>query len=268
MKPGFYNRQELSSDDYHAGSGISVTGLKLLGRSPAHYRAGFKSQSTALVIGTALHAAALEPEDFDEEFVVAEGFDSRRDKGYKRWSEQQDRHIILPKEMEDVTGMKNALQHNRDASMLLSGAAFETSCFANDPETGELCRCRFDAFTQNGYIVDLKTTTDARPQAVARKIADLGYYIQQAFYTDVPFWATGQKPLGFVFVFVEKEPPYAVCCYELDGADVARGRAAYRKLLNRYHECKSSENWPAYGSGIQKVELPAWKRNEIDGQFQ
>ena len=96
MKPGIYQSTELSNEAYHSGPGVSQSQLKLIDRSPAHLRASLdgqtkNSQTPGMFIGTAIHAAALEPEEFDKQYVVApEEFADRRAKGYKAWTQEQD----------------------------------------------------------------------------------------------------------------------------------------------------------------------------------
>ena len=55
----------MSNEAYHAYDGISKSGLDLIARSPAHYAYRTASEPTrAMVIGSATHAAILEPEVF------------------------------------------------------------------------------------------------------------------------------------------------------------------------------------------------------------
>lgn len=263
MQPGFYPPSVLSNEDYHSGAGISVSGLKRMQQSPAHYKAGFNGSSQSMFIGTAIHAAALEPEEFERNYVIAEGFERKNQAGYKAWAEEQTRLILMPHEYENIKGMRDALHAHPVVGPMLRGATCEYSCYANDPVTGELCRVRFDILTADGWILDLKKCQDARPAAAAKSIAAYGYHMQNAFYMDVPEWL-GHPPEGFAFVFIEEQAPYAIGVYVLNDQDVERGRLEYRRMLNKYHECKLADNWPSYGIQPQEIELPRWKRNEID----
>ena len=56
---------DMPADVYHAHDSISNTGLKLMMRSPAHYKYQERKESTrAMVLGSALHMACLEPDIF------------------------------------------------------------------------------------------------------------------------------------------------------------------------------------------------------------
>jgi len=275
MQPGFYTAAELSGERYHSGPGVSNSGLKLLGdKTPLHYWSRYidpnrrpSSGSQPMFIGTALHAAVLEPDAFARTYVECP-FSDKRSAGYKAWAKEQADEgllVLMPDEALNVTGMRRSLWNDQTVRGLLSDVyEFEYSAYAIDPETGVLVRIRMDALTQSGWIVDLKKTQDASPAAVARSVAKFGYHHQDAFYTDVLGWACGEPPAGFVFVFVEELPPHAVGVYVLIPEDRDRGRRLYRRNLNLYARCLERGEWPGYGGQAQYLELPYWSRREID----
>jgi exodeoxyribonuclease VIII len=123
-----------------------------------------------------------------------------------------------------------------------------------------MMRGRPDALGDN-LIVDLKTAQDASPDAFARTAANFGYHAQAAYYLD------GLRNLGycdeqavFLFVVVEKTPPFGVAVYALDDDAIEAGRAQYEDAWSTYRSCRASNNWPSY-PGSQKIEtlsLPRW----------
>jgi exodeoxyribonuclease VIII len=272
LRTGFYTAEQLSNEEYHSGEGISCSGLKLIDRSPSHYKNKPSEETKPQFMGTATHAACLEPDRFAEHYVVAMAseFKDRRAAGFKAFREEHEeagKIVLMEKEANHVYGMRDALAADPEASRLLKGAQFETSCYANDPVTGELCRVRADIISESGWVVDLKKCEDARPFAVAKAIANYDYHIQDPFYQDVFTWASPDSPpKGFAFIFVEEKPPHAIKVYVLREIDRDRGRAEYRRLLNIYHECRKTDNWPAYNTDPQFIDLPSWKRAEIDNR--
>ena len=65
----------------------------------------------------------------------------------------------------------------------------------------------------------------------------------------------------FVFVVIEKEPPFSVNILQADEAFVSHGYDVFRELIGTYHDCKASGNW--YGflgkyEVINKLDLPPW----------
>lgn len=275
---GFYTAADLSNEAYHSGPGVSNSGLKTIGdRTPAHYWATSPMNpkrrpsegSRPMFIGTALHAATLEPAKFAEQYVVAEDFKDRRAAGYKAWSAAQSKLILMPTEYENVVGMRESIYQHPVAAMLLRDAyEFEYSAYATDPVTGVLVRMRMDLMTCGGWIVDVKKTQDASDKGIEKTIDNYGYYHQDAFYTDVLEWACGEPPAGFVFIFVEESYPHCVNVKVLDNVDRERGRKMYRQNLTRYAECLAANHWPAYGDDCGVIELSQWARKRIDQRIE
>lgn len=279
MRPGFYPASQLSNAEYHASAGVSCSGLKTLLISPYHYWANYKSGlkppedfSKPRFIGTAIHAATLEPERFGAEYVIAP-FDRRNEAGFKAWcqaeKEDQNRIVLVRPEASDVAGMRRALQNHPTIGPMLTGAVeFEYSVYATDPVTGVLVRIRLDMLAEGGWIFDLKKTQDASQRGAAKAISNYDYFMQAAFYLDVMTWAAGDQPPGMAFGFVEEKFPWAAACYCITDEDLERGRRMYRALLNQYADCLERDYWPSYQTdGAEFVELGHWKRRQLDETY-
>ena len=83
MKTGLF--AGISNAAYHAGDGISKSGLDLIARSPLHYFAKYRSPdrerdepTEAMKLGTAVHSAVLEPESFASDYIVVPADAPRR----------------------------------------------------------------------------------------------------------------------------------------------------------------------------------------------
>lgn len=181
------------------------------------------------------------------------------------WLTNNGTRTVLTQEQWDMLhGMRDAVMSHPAAGALLSklpGQA-ELSVYWNDSETGALCRCRPDYWRQDDLLVDLKTTEDASPEGFSKSIANYRYDVQAAYYLDGVNQATGRKPRQFVFIAVEKKPPYAVGVYTLDAETLMLGRAQYQADLLKYSVCLANDNWPGYGDKIQKISMPTWHANK------
>lgn len=252
---------ELSNADYHAHNSISKSGLDLIARSPAHFRFQEKREpSRAMVIGSALHAAVLEPDVFASQYMLLRNVADRRASEYKQAVAVHGADFVLTgTEADYVAGMQETILSHAYAGRVLSepGRA-ELSVMTKDPVTGVSVRCRFDWLTNAGLAVDLKTTIDARPDAFARSVANYRYHVQAAFYADVWSWETGESLKGFEFLAVEKSMPHALAVYRLDDEALSEGRRLYREALNLYAECLERDHWPAYDDQPQWLCLPSW----------
>ncbi|USZ80567.1 exodeoxyribonuclease VIII [Serratia phage MQ-4] len=172
------------------------------------------------------------------------------------------RQILNQDQWDAVHRAAKAIKDHPAASKLIGAGKAEQSVYWTDPLTGELCRCRPDWWRDDNIVVDLKTTENAGPDGFAKSIANFRYDVQAAFYLDGIEAATGKRPRGFVFVAVEKKPPFAVGVYVLDAETLELGRAQYQHDLKIYAECQRSGVWPGYGDKIQTINLPAWHANK------
>ena len=255
----------ISNADYHAHEAISKSGLDKIAISPAHYQAylqGKGKRTAVLEFGSALHDYILLPQNFQNDYIVLpEAFNSRTKDGkaqLEAW--QEDGKIIIKNEdFEKIQAMAQSVQNHPAASELLKVGESEVSIFWQDENTSELCRCRPDFLNeQYNVIVDLKTTQDASPKGFAKSMANYRYHVQAAFYMQGVYQATGIYPERFIFVAIEKEPPYAVGVYDLNNAAIELGRELYQRDLLTFHQAKQSHQWQAYNQGIETLSLPAW----------
>lgn len=265
MKPGIYTSDQLSNAQYHAAEGISKSGLDLILRSPAHYRfAERREPSRAMEIGTALHCAILEPDRFSSEYMLLRHVADRRASEYKQavavWGSER---VLVASEADRVAGMQESVLSNPNLRPALSSPGrCELSVFATDPETGVLVKCRFDRINDNGLAVDVKKTQDLRD--FAKAVANYGYHMQAAFYSDVWRWATGEDLRGFVFAAVEEQMPHASAPFVLDDEAMQIGRMLYREALNEYAECLEADEWPGIALPQQEIQLPSWYINQFE----
>ena len=261
----------VSHDDYHAHPAVSKSGLDRINQSPAHFRAyldGKDKDTDAKRKGRLCHMAILEPARFETEAVVAPDINRRTNAGKAEWEKWQKLHvgceIIEDQAEEDMIRSIQAsvLSHKTAGALLSYQGQTEVSAFWADQETGISCRCRPDKMLGGGVIIDLKSARDASPRGFVRAVAEHRYYVQQAFYLD-GFTAAGGCADTFIFIAFEKEPPFAVCCHQLQPEDVEEGRRAYRRNLETLARCRADNRWPSYADDIVQITLPAWARKEM-----
>ena len=228
-----------------------------LRKSPAHYIYAVtheKAPSPALAFGTAAHKYILEPDTFFDEYVLLPRLDRRTKEGKAKWEEisASGKTILSEDDFNTIVEMWKAICENPTAKALLTTGIHETAVQWNDWKTGEPCKCRPDVLTQyNGddYIVDYKTTTSCEPGHFERSCRAYGYKLQAGMYTEGVLNSTFAK-CKFAFVAQEKTPPYAVRVYFCDEGFVDEGLQVYRELVDLYHKCKESGEWPGYEDGV------------------
>jgi len=236
---------DMPNDEYHASLGISKSGLDLIERSPAHYKnKKFNSKGTrAMMVGTAIHAAILEPERFEKEYIFSESRD-RVDKKYKELKKIHGEDLVLTgPEGRNVIGMKDAVYQNEKAATELNKEGMaEASFFTTDPETGIQLRCRFDWVNCDRIGVDVKKTQDLRK--FNRSVSDYRYHVQDAMYSFVYEQVTGDALEKFYFLAVEEQAPYANKMFLCDDFYKEIGAYYFRKNLRMYADCVDKNVWP------------------------
>lgn len=260
--PGIY--LDMSNEAYHKSPGISKSGLDLIARSPYFYRhRPPQEQTSAMLIGSAFHAAALEPLSFLKLFAVAPDVNARTNAGKAELElfrvSNEGKSILRKDDAEQVAAMAEAVRNHPTASSLLADGQAETSIFHIDEITGELIKVRPDWLVED-LLVDLKSTEDATPEAFARSCWNYRYHVQAAFYLDTANAAFGSDRFrSFVFIACEKKPPFQVAVYVADRQMIEAGRVQYRRDLEKYHQCRVTDTWPGINAGrIQEIGLPGW----------
>lgn len=264
------NMIRMTNAEYHADrSAISKSGLDWIRKSPAHFYARYldpnrkpQKKTEALIIGSAVHKAILEPIEFSDEFMIAPEINRRSNDGKQLYAEFQQRYegkeLITMETYDTIMRMRDSVIAHPVASELLTGGVAEQSIFWTDPVTGSQCKCRPDYTTKHRIIADVKTTDDASPEAFGRSAAKYRYHVQAPYYVDGYEAYTGEVCEGFVFIAVEKSPPYAVAIYFVDGDTMSLGRELYQRDLSIYRECKERNNWPSYDTKITNLRLPSY----------
>ena len=261
----------MPNDEYHAHAGISNSGLTRFSVSPAHYKYAPKNEPTrAMEIGTAIHAAILEPERFKSQYMLLPEVKARTATEYKKAAATLGSELVLiGNEVSNVLGMYESVHsseyiHNR----LSESGHTELSVFAIDPETGVLCKCRFDYLSDTLRAIDVKKTQDARPEPFSRSIDNYRYHVQAAFYSDVFKWCTGKELKSFEFLAVEEKQPHGRKLYKLCDESLDIGRRMYRENLSEYAECLANNYWPLYEcDDSELISLPYWTLSKYENDL-
>lgn len=268
MKTGIY--AGISNADYHGGPGISKSGLDVIARSPLHFWQQYlnpererREPTPAMVIGTAIHTAVLEPGEFGKRYHVAPAVDRRTKDGKAEWllaldqAEAAGAELISNDDATTCMRIADQVRSHPTARKVFSHGQAEMSCYWTDRETGVLCKCRPD-WLNLPLIVDVKSTEDASRDAFMRSAWNYRYWVQAAWYMDGVEQATGQRVDAFIFAAFEKSAPHACAFYFADEAMIELGRAEYRKQLRLYADCLASDKWPGYPTDVLALGLPAW----------
>lgn len=259
---------------HHVSPGVSSTGLKSFQtQTGAHYaynRANPKEDTDALKIGKLFHALALEPDTVSEKFIARPDFSGKGSVAARKEfeAEHDDKVILKADHFKQALEMRLALMENPAVRNLIGDPdqlVAESSIYWRDGVHDILQKIRPDALLKNNlpFCVDIKTCVSASETEFNKAIANYGYHISAAMYLDglrkCPAIAEyfGYEITHFIYIAVEKEPPYLSAVYELSPDDLALGQSEYRALQRRYADSKSA-GFPGYAQTIRQTKLPAW----------
>ena len=256
---------DISNEDYHAAKVIE--GLPAVSSSfveawykttPYHATADLpEKQSTAFDIGTAVHGWALEG------VVPIKGTERRAGKEWqaaKDKAAEENTVALNIADYEKVEQCVEALYNNPHIKLLLEHKkrVCEASVFVKHEK---LClKARPDLYIQSkGIIADIKTTQSANPYEFEQRTMDkFGYTIQAAFYWKVMQLA--QLPMKrFLFINVEKEPPFATSIVEVGEKLIEYGTEVVNRTLAEIQVAQTQQD---YSTGWPPVhvanDLPGW----------
>lgn len=278
---------EYTNDQYHKLPSISKSGLDLIAKSPAHFKAGFQGiNADNARIGSAAHAFILEQ---GEGVIVAPDIARRSGADREAWDTwfydngatspiatstepKYKAEMWLPM-FEKQTGLTVVTESERlglsqmlesvmstAGDLLTGGKAEQTILFEHE---GVDCRVRpdYSINKQSHIITDLKTAEDASERAFRRSCSKYRYHVQEAMYSTGYHKEVGMWP-DFYFVVVEKKYPYLSVIYKLNEDAVNHGIYLMERDLNTYKQCKESDSWPGYQSNLN-LSIPIWDAPEI-----
>ena len=293
-EPGIYYNLPMS--DYLDIEAANATRLKLLDRSPAHYREFTPRKPTAsLTFGSICHTALLEQCEFDNRYAVLPPYEqdeenqtatgkptaSKNTKYYRgKLAEFQQQHdgkeVISADDWNRAWECSEACHRNERAADLLraEGETEVTIVWQEEvtAKSGQVvafpCKARLDKLItgdaaleltggESDYlIVDLKTTADLADFGTA--IARYRYDLQLEFYQYGLLSRLGTG--GEIGIAAEIVAVETEAPYFVHAAPVDTTRAAVDlpRLLFLLAECIDQDDWPAPYTPGDPWNLPSW----------
>lgn len=253
-----------SAKEYHSAAAVGSSSLRtLIDQSPAHYwwnRNNLSKSTPTQEFGTAIHQAILEPKRFKEMAIVEPTFSGTGSRALRdQWHLQNHGKTIVDQDQFDtIQGILESISAHKQASKLVADGHAEESLFWRDPESGVQCKARPDFIREGRIIVDIKSTADASYRSFQKDVANYGYHVQAALYLDGASVVLNGNFDTFIIVAVEKKPPYAINCFQLDENTIQEGRQLYASALKTLRICQDSGKYPAFPEQLVPIALPSW----------
>jgi hypothetical protein len=264
----------LDDQTYLTHPALSASGVRRLlpPSTPAHYRYWAdhpQPPKQAFDLGHAVHKMVLGVGQ-EIEVVKADNYQTKAAREARDAAYASGRIPLLPHEHEQAKAMAAAVRSNPLAAALFNPdrGQPEQSLFWSDEETDAPLRARLDWLpTVHGgrmVIPDLKTCVSASPAHLRKATFDYGYFIQAPFYM-AGVQALGlAEDVGFVFVFVEKDPPHLTVVRQLKADAILAGQDAIRRATDLYADCLITNTWPGNDSDIEEISLPPWAARQLE----
>lgn len=249
---------KMSDKDYFAVDALSNSGFRLLKESVLHFENQelFKLEGASLTLGSAVHKLVLEPESFNDDYVIEDFEGAQLNKNSNAYKEAKkkwldsvgDREVLSVDLFEQVKKMARNVK--AIAGGLLQGGLAERAFFSKFD--GVPVKCKADYFIESlGVVIDLKTTKSIKD--FKKSILEYGYGTQSAFYLDV-ISSLGYKAERFVFVLVETTAPYMVSVQEMSYESIEEGRTIYSEYLQTWKDYKEK----SIVNVIKTTGYPEW----------
>jgi len=269
--------QGLSNEDYHADPAVGKSGLDKINKSIAHYLTPQKNESnvekvmTALEFGSAVHSEVLEGA-LDREYAIAPSCKKQSKADKATWAEYYDYlkqarlKRITQEDYNRVKAIDKSVKEHPIAGNLFNdgrGVA-EISLFWK--EKGMPCKCRPDWIlpdetpVRNRIIIaDLKTAESGRPESFQKSILRYRYHVQAGWYSRGVMKTLEPQAVEWMFVVVEKTPPFNVSVYIISDENIKKGfEEGLEDLmtLKDFYDTPEVGRWAGYPPVIQEIALP------------
>lgn len=278
--PGIYAKVPMSV--YHSdccpGPSISSSGLRELtppNGCPLRYwdnsylnpNRAPEEQKDHFNLGRAVHTLLLSEDGFRNEYVIRPAeFKDWRTKDAQDWRAKQHaagKTVLVPDDLSNIQGMAERIAGDTTFVDLLRGR-IERSIIWQDAKTGVWLKSRPDSIPADGFIADLKTTSDASEIGCQRATLSYGYHMQLGLACIGMEDLTKRRVTDHVLLFIETKRPWAYNIKPIDPQLIDLGMRQLRAAINVFAECIGSSVWPTYyGSGIT-LSSPDWFEKQIE----
>lgn len=230
---------------------LSYSGIKNFALSPASfiaYKLEDKSQTKAMKMGSALHCAILEPEEFEKRYIVLtkemlpnpdKDFRDIANNQFKKQfianAENESKEILDPSEFEECKLYQKLCFENQISKYYLENLT-KTEQYAEWTFKGLKWRGYIDGIG-NGYILDLKKVADASPDKIKRSAIYDGWHMQGALYLHSNY---ADEFTGFYNLAIDKVSP---AVFQLGEFNFQKALSELSNLVDNFKRCIDLNLW-------------------------
>ena len=260
LGPGIY--ADIPNDEYHKLPGVSKSMLDKIDESPAHLRDYLDNpvheQTAAMALGSAVHCAVLQPDRFDDEYIVMPDVDGRtaEARAFREAAEKKGKQALKEIDGRWIKAMAARVRDSIPVRQWMQKPNLIENSIVWEMD-GYVCRARPDMIVPRmKVIVDLKTTI-ASADNFGREIFRRNYDVQAWWYLKA-CENIGIKCDSFVMIAAHKQRPFLTSFHEIHQDDEAYAIAAEEceAAFDTYKVCMRTGQWPGYSQDIIPVQVP------------
>lgn len=223
---------------------LSVSSFKEFANSPKHfirYKMREKKQTDAMLKGSVTHCLILEPDEFNERYIVVNKPDRRTKEGKAQWADilaevEATGKEIVPQDMFDTANrVKDFCYKNKSIRWVLD----------NTTTTEQHVKWELGGYKWRGFVdgngasfyMDLKGMRDASPKKAKYTIRDMRYLWQGYLYGRAPEC----KGKDFYIICLEDMPNG--CVIEIDHKTLQAQADEIEWYLYQFKKCVFEGAW-------------------------
>jgi len=223
-----------------------------------------RADKPAFAFGRLVHTMVLEPELIRSTYLVTEETDKRRKayKADKARAEDEGLEIVTRADYDRAHNISAAVHNNPEWRERSGGATVEVGMAVDDPLYNMRLKGKYDMLTQDGVMVDLKTTSSLRRRDIERTIAQYHYHVQMALYWRILRMAWSEYnefPTRMAWLFVCTSAPHETVWVDASESMVEAATIACDQLLSDVSNARALNSWATlHPTGRMVAELPPW----------
>jgi len=257
---------EQTRPDYYSLKMLSDSSLKLFSdnspRTALYLMKNGIKETDALIFGRFIHSCCLEPDTVDKEYHLLPSDFNLRSKANKELYQSIIDSGKMPIKwdmQQKANEMVDRIFESKNAKMLLKGIA-EKEYFATID--GIEMKSKVDLVnSEKGYILDLKTTLNAEPEAFIKEMENRKYFQQAWLYRHMAN-LNGENIKKFFFLNITKEMPYTMSIIEVSDEQFQIGEAMFWHSFSLYKQALKTpdKDFDSFPSGQKHFvyDTPLW----------
>ncbi len=185
----------------------------------------------------------------------------------KKWVADQGNSILVtPQDAEFLGEVQSQCSLNKGVAKLLSSIAHKEVSIRWQRPDGIKLRCRPDAITSEGRVVDYKTTKYRNPDKdFWRACQEYKYNLQSAFYQEGAA-AAGFSGEPLIFVLISTVSPYTVVARTLPQRFIDLGKSQMDRALADLSARMAFGDWTPDGYGsVEELYVPEFCFKDTKG---